>query len=48
MKVTEEELQHRIREAKKKVVIAGPDHPIYSGGLTVNSIPELKPSRKKP
>ena len=40
--ITEEELQRRRKEFLANTVVAGPDHPIYGGGLRTTSVPSLK------
>lgn len=37
MEITEQELQRRIKNLESKTKVAGPNDPIYSSGLTVNS-----------
>jgi hypothetical protein len=44
MRITGEELKKRVAAALARTVVAGPDHPIYTGGLMMNSIPGFKPS----
>ena len=46
MEITEEELQKRLAVLDSKGRIAGPDDPIYSGGLTMTSVPRSTPSTK--
>ena len=46
MEITEEELQKRLAVLDSKGRIAGPDDQIYSGGLTMTSVPRSTPSTK--
>lgn len=44
--ITEEELQRRLALIDAKTVIAGPDHPIYAGGLRLTMIGTLLRNEK--
>ncbi len=47
MKITEEELQRRLA-TMPKMRTAGPDDPIYTGGLRFSSIHRPKPAETDP
>jgi hypothetical protein len=44
MQITEEELARRVKHPQDNQTVAGPDHPIYSGGLIQSSFRKLTKS----